>query len=181
MGFYKLFGMNALPFRAFVFLTQFANLILICAIVRRLTRSDLAGFLAPVLWMVNSSLSVAISWNSAYNQIQMRLLDAARFLSVRALHTNGRKALLLVATGGLRAGLWCAGDQRCLSRARCTLLRVLRAPVFRAHISALRRLRRLHRSASLRSAAADRGRLSDVLRRQPALNVLHLLQMGNRH
>jgi hypothetical protein len=65
MGFYKLFGMNALPFRAFVFLTQFANLILICAIVRRLTRSDLAGFLAPVLWMVNSSLSVAISWNSA--------------------------------------------------------------------------------------------------------------------
>jgi hypothetical protein len=70
MGFYKLFGMNALPFRLFVFLTQFSNLVLICAIVRRLTRSNLAGFLAPVLWMVNSSLSVAMSWTAAYNQIQ---------------------------------------------------------------------------------------------------------------
>ncbi len=70
IGFYKLFGLNALPYRMLVFLTQFANLILVCAIVRRLTRSDAAGFLAPVLWMVNSSLSVGLSWTAAYNQIQ---------------------------------------------------------------------------------------------------------------
>ena len=39
MGFYTLFGLDALPFRIWVFLTQFANLALLASIARRVTGS----------------------------------------------------------------------------------------------------------------------------------------------
>ncbi len=67
--FYWLFGMDALPFRIFVFATQFADLALLASIMWRLTGSRLAGFAAPVLWLVNSSLVTPMSWSSCYNQI----------------------------------------------------------------------------------------------------------------
>ena len=47
LGFWQLFGMEALPYRALVFGTQFLNLVLITIITRRLTGSAVAGFLAP--------------------------------------------------------------------------------------------------------------------------------------
>ncbi len=65
----SLFPLDALPFRAWAFLTQFASLGLVASITRRLTGSRLAGFLAPVLWTANSNLATALSWSSAYMQI----------------------------------------------------------------------------------------------------------------
>lgn len=69
MAFEGAFGLQPLPFRICVFLTQFVNLALVCAIARRLTGSAAAGVLAPVLWTANASLAVAMSWTSAYNQV----------------------------------------------------------------------------------------------------------------
>jgi hypothetical protein len=67
---WHLFGLDAGPLRAVVFLTQFGNLILLTAITTRLTGSALAGIAAPLLWLCNSSLYIPLSWTSAYNQIQ---------------------------------------------------------------------------------------------------------------
>ena len=55
LAFESIFGVNALPFRICVFLTQCANLTLLAAISRRLTGSLLAGFSAAILWLVNNS------------------------------------------------------------------------------------------------------------------------------
>jgi hypothetical protein len=63
------FGLHALPFHIAVFLTEFVNLVLVCAIGRRLTSSRAAGFLAAVLWIANGTLATAVSWISAYNQV----------------------------------------------------------------------------------------------------------------
>jgi len=65
----SLFPMDALPFRMWAFLTQFASLTLVASVTRRLTGSRLAGFLAPVFWTANASLATAMCWNSAYMQI----------------------------------------------------------------------------------------------------------------
>jgi len=64
-----IFGLWATPFRAAVFLTQAANLVLLGLLVRRVTRSRLAGFLAPTLWAVNGGLAMAMSWTAAFNQV----------------------------------------------------------------------------------------------------------------
>jgi hypothetical protein len=69
MAFSAVFGLDALPFRVWVFLTQFANLALVSAITRRVSGSRVAGFWAPILWTANGALATAMSWTSAYNQI----------------------------------------------------------------------------------------------------------------
>src|SRR5262249_44070333 len=56
MGLYCLFGLNALPFRICVFLTQFANLTLIRAVAKRITGSPAAGSWAAILWLANAAL-----------------------------------------------------------------------------------------------------------------------------
>jgi hypothetical protein len=63
-----LFGLDPLPFRICLFVTQFANFVLLCSIVWKITGSRLAGFLAPVLWFVNSDLVIVMSWSSSYMQ-----------------------------------------------------------------------------------------------------------------
>jgi len=65
----SLFPLEALPFRLWAFLTQFANLALVASITRRLTGSRLAGLLAPVFWTANSNLATAMDWSSAYMQL----------------------------------------------------------------------------------------------------------------
>ncbi|HEV2688163.1 MAG TPA: glycosyltransferase family 39 protein [Bryobacteraceae bacterium] len=65
----SLFGVHPLPFRIFVFLTQFVNLTLLSSIVSRLTASRAAGFWAAILWTTNSALATAMSWTMAYNVI----------------------------------------------------------------------------------------------------------------
>ena len=68
MGFYSLFGLDALPFRIFVFLTQIANLTLIRAVGERLTGSPAAGFWAAMLWISNTAMIPVMTWSSVYNQ-----------------------------------------------------------------------------------------------------------------
>ncbi len=90
--FYSLFGVEALPFRIWVFLTQFANLVLLCSVTLRLTRSRAAGFLAPILWMVNSALSAAMSWTSSYNQVLCAFFILLAFrLFLQYVETGERK------------------------------------------------------------------------------------------
>ncbi len=69
LSFWHLFGMDALPYRALVFCTQFCNLILMSLVTRRLTGSAVAGFLAPLLWLASPVLYEPMVWTSAYNQI----------------------------------------------------------------------------------------------------------------
>jgi hypothetical protein len=90
--FQAMFGPLALPFRIWVFLTQFLNLALISSIVRRTCRSSLAAFLAPVFWIANSSLYVVMTWSSAYMQALCGfcLLLAFYFL-LRYIETGDRR------------------------------------------------------------------------------------------
>jgi len=82
---------DALPFRIWVFLTQFASLTLLNAVTRQLTGSRLAGLLAPILWTAHSALAVAMSWTSAYNQVLSGcLLLAAFYLLLRYIETGRR-------------------------------------------------------------------------------------------
>lgn len=94
--FYRLFGLNALPFRIVVFLTQFANLALISSVTWRLTRSRAAGFLAPILWIVNSTLAMVMTWTSAYNQVLCAFFLLASFWSLLLyVETEQRRYLVL--------------------------------------------------------------------------------------
>ncbi len=77
--FYSFFELDALPYRVFVFLTQFLNLALLSHLVWRLSRSRSAAFVAPLLWTANSSLIVPMSWSSSYNQILCAFFLLAAF------------------------------------------------------------------------------------------------------
>ncbi|HSM76485.1 MAG TPA: hypothetical protein VLT57_02610, partial [Bryobacteraceae bacterium] len=96
--FSSVFGLDPLPFRIAAFLTQFANLILLASITRRITRSNLAGFLAPVFWCVHPAMAVAMNWNSAYNELlcSFFILSAFYFL-LNHIETGAPRHL---------AGLW---------------------------------------------------------------------------
>ena len=66
--FHALFDMDALPFRIWAFLTQFAALALLAKVTTRLSGSRHAGFWAALIWGTNSALAISMSWTSAYNQ-----------------------------------------------------------------------------------------------------------------
>lgn len=94
--FTTLFGVEPLPFRVWVFLTQFASLALLSSIVGRLTGSKLAGFLAPVFWMANTVMVVAMTWSSAYMQVLCGFLLLAAFhFFLRYIETGERRYLYL--------------------------------------------------------------------------------------
>jgi hypothetical protein len=67
--FSSLFGVNALPFRIWVFAVQMASLVLLGSIVRRLASSSAAGFWAQALWIANPSLVPLMCWTSVHNQV----------------------------------------------------------------------------------------------------------------
>lgn len=95
-GFFLLFsyffGLRALPYRLFVFLNQFLNIVLLTMLARKLTRSQLAGFAAPVLWLANISLIGPMSWSSSYNEIQCTtFILASLYLFVRYTETGDRR------------------------------------------------------------------------------------------
>ena len=90
LSFESLFGLNALPYRICVFLTQCASLTLLAAVTRRLTGSAAAGFWAAVLWIVNSSLVTAMAWSSAYNEVQCGLFLLGAFWFLLRYVQSGR-------------------------------------------------------------------------------------------
>jgi hypothetical protein len=89
---FRLFGMDALPFRIAVLATHFANLALVASIGARLMRSRAAGLCACLLWLVNSACVLPLSWTCVYNQILCGffLLLAFHFL-LRYTETGERR------------------------------------------------------------------------------------------
>ncbi|MCW5983334.1 MAG: hypothetical protein KIT09_34905 [Bryobacteraceae bacterium] len=79
LGFYQLFGLNAVPFRVLIYATQLANLVLLALVVRRLTGARHAAFWAPIFWFVNTAVAGTLSWTCAYNQILCGFFILAAF------------------------------------------------------------------------------------------------------
>jgi hypothetical protein len=95
-GFFMLFswffGLRALPYRLFVFANQFLNIILVIVVARKLTKSQLAGFVAPLLWVANPALLIPMTWTASYNEIQCTtFLLLAFYLFIRYTETGERK------------------------------------------------------------------------------------------
>ncbi len=72
-GLKALFGVNPLPFRIVVFATVGVDVVLLAALVRRLTGSALASASAPILWLANPCVAPALCWTSIYNESQYLL------------------------------------------------------------------------------------------------------------
>jgi hypothetical protein len=96
LTFESIFGVDALPFRICVFLTQCANLTLLSAITRRLTGSRAAGLCAAILWLVNNAQAWPMVWTSVYNQILCGFFLMSSFWSL----------LRYIETGQPRYYLW---------------------------------------------------------------------------
>ncbi len=96
IGFLTLFGLDPLPFRVCVFVTQLINLALIALIVRRLTGSALAGVSATILWLANPALVSVMTWTSSYNQALCGFFLLSAFGSfLRYIDTGRRRWLVL--------------------------------------------------------------------------------------
>ena len=94
-GFFMLFTyffhLHPLPYHIFIFLNQFLNIALLIVLTRKLTNSELAGFLAPVLWLANVAQVTPMAWTSAYNQIQCTgFLLGSFYLFMRYAETGRR-------------------------------------------------------------------------------------------
>jgi len=79
-GLKALFGVNPLPFRIVVFATVGADVVLLAAVVRRLTGSMLAAASAPIFWLANPNIAPALCWSSIYNQSQYLVFVLLAFL-----------------------------------------------------------------------------------------------------
>ena len=95
-GFFMLlesvFGLDALPFRLVVFTTAAADVVLISWLTLRATGSRVAGFVAPILWTVNTALVRPMTWNSTFNEVLCPLfLLGALSLYIRYLDTGQRR------------------------------------------------------------------------------------------
>jgi hypothetical protein len=88
--FYQLFGLDAFPFRLWIYATQIANLILLAFITRRLTGSRHAGFWAPVFWTVNTAVAGTLTWICAYNQILCGFFILVAFACLLEYVASGR-------------------------------------------------------------------------------------------
>ena len=93
--FHALFGLNPLPFRAWAFLTFFAALGMLSRVTAKLTGSRAAGFWAALLWAMNSSMGVALSWTAIYYELLCSLffLTGIWFL-IRYDETGARRFLI---------------------------------------------------------------------------------------
>jgi hypothetical protein len=69
-GLGRLFGVNPLPFHIVIFATVVAGLLLLFAIVHKLTGSVLAAAGAQFFWIANSAFSPSLAWVSIYNETQ---------------------------------------------------------------------------------------------------------------
>jgi hypothetical protein len=90
--FSSLFGVNALPFRIWIFAVQMASLVLLGSIVSRLASSSAAGFWAQVLWIANPSLAPLMCWTSVHNQVLSSLFFLLAFYFLLRHIETGRRA-----------------------------------------------------------------------------------------
>jgi hypothetical protein len=90
--FTEIFGFRSFPYRLLAFLNQFLNVLLLMLVTRKLTKSALAGFVAPLLWLSSITLILPMAWTSAYNQIQCAtFLLLSLYLFIRYTETGARK------------------------------------------------------------------------------------------
>ena len=96
MAFFEMFGLNALPYRILVYVTQLANIGLFSAVAYRLTKSPASSFWAPVLWISNSVLALPMTWTATYNEILCSFIFLLSFYGlIRFVETGNRRFELL--------------------------------------------------------------------------------------
>jgi len=80
--FWRMFGLDAEPYRLWAFLTQLLNVFLFASILRKVALARLTALVGPLFWAVNAALAVPLSWTSAYNELLCAscLLGAFRLL-----------------------------------------------------------------------------------------------------
>ncbi len=87
-----MFGLHSLPFRLWIFLTQFANMVLLTRIAGRLTGSRAAAFAAPILWSANAGMALALGWTAAFYEIACAFAFLLAFyFFLRYIDTNLRR------------------------------------------------------------------------------------------
>jgi len=69
LSFSTVFGMHALPFRCWAFLTFAGSLTLASLVCAKLTGSRAAGFWTAILWTANTGVAVALSWTAVYYEL----------------------------------------------------------------------------------------------------------------
>lgn len=109
---YRHFGLNPVPFHAWVAVTMSANLALLQWLVWRLTASRVAALAAPLAWLANPGLATPLAWLSAYNQILCSFfILAALACLLRALATGRARwwwaqlALFVLGFGALEMNI----------------------------------------------------------------------------
>ncbi len=112
VGLSSLFDLDAIPFRACVFLTQFANLAMMARLGARLSGLRAAGCVAACAWALSPRLAVPMYWTSAYNQILCAFFILAALTCLdRYLETGKAKwlvaqyAAFLLSFGALELGV----------------------------------------------------------------------------
>ena len=94
--FSSVFGMKAIWFHYWVFLTHCGSLLFANAIVRRLSGSAMAGVAAATAWAISPATSVSLAWLSAYNEILCGFLMLAAFYClIRYTQDGGRRFWIL--------------------------------------------------------------------------------------
>ena len=92
MSFSALFGLNALPYRIWVFLTGFATLTVLSAVCTKLTQSRAAGFWAAIFWIVNSTTAFVFAWTAIYYELLSALfMLTGLWLLMRYVETGDRR------------------------------------------------------------------------------------------
>ena len=69
LSFTSAFGMHALPFRLWAFLTFASSLALASLVCAKLTGSRAAGFWTAILWAANTGVAVTLSWTAVYYEL----------------------------------------------------------------------------------------------------------------
>src|SRR5260370_754136 len=92
LSFSTIFGIHALPFHCWAFLTFAATLPLLSSVCTKLTGSRGAGFWAAVLWTANSGLAAVLSWTAVYYELLCSFFFLAGFwLLLRYAETGERR------------------------------------------------------------------------------------------
>lgn len=100
-GLKSCFGVNPVPFRAVVFATMAANLLLAYGVAWRLTGSRLAAAGVQFCWAANPALAAVLCWTCVYNQVQyMCFLLLALWLLIHG-RVRAQAAVFVLGLGSL--------------------------------------------------------------------------------
>lgn len=110
-----LFGYESWPMRVAAFVTQCGSLVLAQAITLRATGSRMAGLIAPVVWIANSKLIIAMISNGAYVHVLCGFFLLLALYSAMCGRWQWMWAAFLLGFGALEsmvvfpalATLWC--------------------------------------------------------------------------